>query len=119
MIQGWLGGESCAGRPRAAAGAEPEHSLDPRRELADQVAHRAAYPRVIGFRPYAEPERDLRVGETVRTTSRTIRRRGVAKAVREVKAWLRRAAKDEPPRTLHALRAPRPRRGRPSPAPPG
>jgi hypothetical protein len=34
----------------------------------------------------------VRVGGKVRTTSRTIRGRGVAKALREVEAWLRRAA---------------------------
>jgi hypothetical protein len=34
----------------------------------------------------------VRVGGTVRTTSRTIRGRGVAEALREVEAWLRRAA---------------------------
>ena len=35
----------------------------------------------------------VRVGGKVRTTSRTIRGRGVAKALREVRAWLRQAAR--------------------------
>ena len=33
----------------------------------------------------------VRLGEKVKTTSRTIRGRGMAKALREVRAWLRRA----------------------------
>ena len=34
----------------------------------------------------------VRIGDTVKTTSRTIRGRGMAKALREVRAWLREAA---------------------------
>jgi hypothetical protein len=37
----------------------------------------------------------VRVGDKVKTTSRTIRGRGMAKALREVRAWLREAAEEE------------------------
>ncbi len=36
----------------------------------------------------------VRLGETVRTTSRTVKGRGVAKAEREVRAWLRQAVRE-------------------------
>jgi hypothetical protein len=57
----------------------------------------------------------VRVGETVRTTSRTIRGRGVAKAMREVQAWLRHAAKEQVAmqRGSRRTRGPRARRRRP------
>ena len=44
----------------------------------------------------------VRLGEKVKTTSRTIRGRGMAKALREVRAWLRQAieeGKGRPQRT--------------------
>jgi hypothetical protein len=36
----------------------------------------------------------VRLGETVRTTSRTVKGRGVEKAQREVRAWLRNAVRE-------------------------
>jgi len=57
----------------------------------------------------------VRMGETVLTTSRTIRGRGVEQALREVRAWLRRAAaerKEAPPRARSGATARR-RRTRP------
>ena len=50
----------------------------------------------------------VRIGNTVVTTSRTIRGRGLAKALREVRAWLRREAEER------TARAPRARRRGPS-----
>jgi hypothetical protein len=41
----------------------------------------------------------VRLGEKVKTTSRTIRGRGMAKALREVRAWLRRAIEEDARRT--------------------
>jgi hypothetical protein len=49
----------------------------------------------------------VRVGGKVRTTSRTIRGRGVAKALREVEAWLRRAAAESKRKGRTARRRPR------------
>jgi hypothetical protein len=37
----------------------------------------------------------VRLGEKVKTTSRTIRGRGMAKALREVRAWLRQAIAED------------------------
>ena len=59
----------------------------------------------------------VRVGGKVRTTSRTIRGRGMAKALREVEAWLRQAAaesKRKGRKARRGRRAPsrRARRGR-------
>jgi len=36
----------------------------------------------------------VRLGDTVRTTSRTVKGRGVEKAKREVRAWLRKAVRE-------------------------
>ena len=41
----------------------------------------------------------VRLGEKVKTTSRTIRGRGMAKALREVRAWLRQAIEEDARRT--------------------
>jgi hypothetical protein len=41
----------------------------------------------------------VRLGEKVKTTSRTIRGRGMAKALREVRAWLREAIEADARRT--------------------
>ena len=46
----------------------------------------------------------VRVGGTVVTTSRTIRGRGLAKALREVRAWLKKAAAEHK-RSSSRLRA--------------
>jgi hypothetical protein len=42
----------------------------------------------------------VRIGGKVKTTSRTIRGRGMAKALREVRAWLREAAAERKGRSL-------------------
>jgi hypothetical protein len=44
----------------------------------------------------------VRLGEKVKTTSRTIRGRGMAKALREVRAWLRQAIEEGGGRALRA-----------------
>jgi hypothetical protein len=47
----------------------------------------------------------VRLGDTVRTTSRTVKGRGVEKAQREVRAWLRKAVREHEAATKKRGRA--------------